>query len=151
MNSNITCPFCEGTHKPVIKNKNDVLTLCPELAEIYDFDYNAKQGINIYEESESSKIRAHFKCLKCGNGWDSAIGKRIKKNDDGSYRLVPCSKCSNGSFRKIPYSVEFPLLAKMYREDLNHIPLDSIRGKRLFLIHIITGIAWNVAKHLTLR
>lgn len=130
MNSNITCPFCEGTHKPVIKNKNDVLTLCPELAEIYDFDYNAKQGINIYEEGESSKIRAHFKCPKCGNGWDSAIGKRIKKNDDGSYRLVPCSKCSNGSFRKIPYSVEFPLLAKMYREDLNHIPLDFIRGKK---------------------
>lgn len=130
MNSNITCPFCEGTHKPVIKNKNDVLTLCPELAEIYDFYYNAKQGINIYEEGESSKIRAHFKCPKCGNGWDSAIGKRIKKNDDGSYRLVPCSKCSNGSFRKIPYSVEFPLLAKMYREDLNHIPLDSIRGKK---------------------
>lgn len=127
-NSNGTCPFCEGKQKPVMTGKNDVLTLCPELVQIYDFDHNARNGIDIYKEGVNSKAIAHFKCKKCGHEWDSPICNRVKKNEDGTYRLVDCSACSHGLFRKIPYSVEFPLLAKMYREDLNNISLDSIRG-----------------------
>lgn len=122
------CPFCDGIHKPIMKNENDVLSLCPDFEKIYDFEQNAKKGINIYKKGVYSKTEAHFKCPKCGNEWDSLIADRIKKLDDGTYKLVDCPVCSNDNFRKIPYSVEFPLLAKMYRTDLNDIPLDSIRG-----------------------
>ena len=130
MNSDGECPFCKGSRKAIMKGVNDVLFLCPEFATIYDFEYNAKNGIDIYKEGIWSTKKAHFKCQKCKNEWDSEIYKRIRKNEDGTYRLVDCSVCSHGIFRKIPYSVEFPLLARMYREDLNEIPLDSIRGAK---------------------
>ena len=122
------CPFCSGFRGAVMKDVNDVLTLCPDLATIYDFEYNEKNGLDIYKEGAGSKATARFTCRKCGNEWDSPINGRVKKTEDGLYKLVDCPACSNGAFRKIPYSVEFPLLAKMYREDLNHIPLDAIRG-----------------------
>lgn len=128
-NSNGACPFCEGKYKPIVTGVNDVLTLCPDLALIYDFDHNAKNGIDIYKEGAYSQTKAHFKCKKCGNEWESPFFQRIKKNVDGTYRLIDCSKCSHGLFRKTPYSVEFPLLAEMFKEEHNNIPLDSIRGE----------------------
>ena len=129
-NSNTSCPFCDGIYKPVIKGKNDVLTVCPDLAQIYDFEHNAKMGLDIYKMGASSKTIAHFKCPKCKNEWDSPINRRVRKHKDGTYRFVDCPACSNRVFRKTPYSIEFPLLAKLYREDLNGIPLDSIRGAK---------------------
>lgn len=129
-NSNTSCPFCDGIYKPVIKGKNDVLTVCQDLAQIYDFEHNAKMGLDIYKMGASSKTIAHFKCPKCKNEWDSPINRRVRKHKDGTYRFVDCPACSNRVFRKTPYSIEFPLLAKMYREDLNGIPLDSIRGAK---------------------
>jgi len=129
MSSEGFCPLCEGKNKPVVKDITDVLTLCPELIDIYDFEENAKRGIDIYKEGINSRKKAHFKCRKCGNEWDSPIYKRIKKNN-GKYRLVDCSACSHGLYRKTPYSIEFPQLAEMYREDLNNMSLDSIRGSK---------------------
>ena len=117
------CPFCAGKRGTIMPGKNDILTLCPELATIYDFDTNERNGIDI------SKIEAHFKCKKCGNEWDSPISNRIKQRN-GIYVFVDCPECSNKSFRKKPYSVEYPDLAAMYRKDLNHTELDSIRGAK---------------------
>lgn len=128
--SNGKCPFCESNFKPVRKNINDVLTLCPKLKEIYDFDYNAQKGIDIYKEGVHSRKIVHFKCKKCGHEWDSQICSRVKKTTENTYALADCPKCSNGNHRQIPYSVEFPILAQMYRNDLNPIPLDSITGRK---------------------
>lgn len=129
-NSDGKCPFCESKSKPVRKGVTDVLTLCPDLKEIYDFDYNEKIGIDVYKEGVHSRKRAHFKCKKCGHEWDSYIENRVKKNDDGTYTIADCPECSNGNYRTIPFSIEFPLLAKMYRYDINPIPLDSIKGRK---------------------
>lgn len=128
--SNGTCPFCDRTRKPIMKGKNDILTLCEEFGEIYDFEKNEKEGIDIYKIGVGSKTEAHFKCKKCGHQWDSQISKRIRKNPDGTYKLADCPKCSHGRFRKTPYSEQYPLLSKMYREDINKISLDSIRGAK---------------------
>ena len=130
--SSIGCPFCEGKHQPVITGQNDVLTLRPELAAIYDFEENERKGIDIYSLGPCSQSVAHFICDKCGNDWDSRISYRIKK-ENGRYRLVGCPKCSNMSFRQIPYSQQYPDLAKMYLEDLNGVCLDSIRGANAVL------------------
>lgn len=127
-NSDGKCPHCKGSPGAVVTGVDDILTLCPELETIYDFDYNEKKGIDIYKEGPGSKKEAHFYCKKCGNEWDSRIRDRVRKNDDGVFQLADCPKCSHKLLRKVPYSVEFPLLAKMYREDLNKVPLDSIRG-----------------------
>ncbi len=127
-NSDGKCPHCKGSPGAVVTGVDDILTLCPELETIYDFDYNKKKGIDIYKEGPGSKKEAHFYCKKCGNEWDSRIRDRVRKNDDGVFQLADCPKCSHKLLRKVPYSVEFPLLAKMYREDLNKVPLDSIRG-----------------------
>lgn len=130
MASDGKCPYCEGKSKPVRTGINDVLTLCEGLGEIYDFEKNEKEGIDIYKESVYSKKRAYFKCKKCGHEWDSIIETRIKKNPDGTYTFADCPECSNKIHRQIPYSVEYPLLDQMYRYDLNDVHLDSIRGTK---------------------
>lgn len=65
---------------------------------------------------------------KCGHEWDSAITNRVKKKN-GQYTFVDCPICSNKLFRSVPYSEEFPVLAQMYRQDLNNISLDSVHSK----------------------
>ena len=126
--SNTDCPFCADSRSAIYKGKNDVLTICPELTSIYDFEYNQKKGINIYSLGPNSKTIVHFKCKKCGHEWDSAITNRVKKKN-GQYTFVDCPICSNKLFRSVPYSEEFPVLAQMYRQDLNNISLDSVHSK----------------------
>ena len=121
------CPVCHGVRNKTIKGVNDVLTVCPEIATIYDFEKNAKLGLDIYALSQGSQIDAFFKCKNCGNEWKSLVSHRIKKKK-GKYVLVDCPECSNKSFRTTPYSVQYPKLAEMYMEDINPCPLDKIRG-----------------------
>ena len=127
-NSDGKCPHCNGYAKRIMTGVNDMLTLCPDLTRIYDFDTNEKASIDIYKEGISSQKECHFKCQKCGYEWVSRLRDRIEKLEDGTYRIVDCPECSSLRLRKTPYSVEFPLLAKMYRNDMNMTPLDSIRG-----------------------
>lgn len=126
------CPYCDGKRNAIMKGKNDALSVCPDLAQIYDFEANKHKGIDIYSLGAKSRISAHFKCNKCNYEWDSSISTRIKFVD-GNATLVDCPECSNKLFRQIPYSEEYPDLAKMYRKDLNSTPLDSIRGARAVL------------------
>jgi len=121
------CPQCDGKRPPIIKNVNDVLTLCPDFASIYNFELNELAGIDIYSLGPGSSTEVHCLCKKCGNEWLSPINYRVKKEGD-TYIFVDCPKCSNRLFRTVPYSVEFPLLLKMYVEEQNSIALDSIRG-----------------------
>ena len=65
-----------------MKDVNDVLTLCPDLATIYDFEHNEKNGLDIYKERAGSKATARFTCRKCGNEWVSPINGRVKKKED---------------------------------------------------------------------
>lgn len=122
-----SCPLCEGKQAAIMKGVNDALTICPELASIYDFEANKRNGIDIYSLSPNSKIKANFRCKKCGYKWISPIRNRIKLRNK-THVFVDCPKCSNKVLRQIPYSKEFPELSKMYRTDLNHIPIDSIKG-----------------------
>ena len=132
--SKYDCPSCYIQNLPpsskatfVITGYTDAITLCPDLVSIYDFETNEQKGIDIYSLGAGSNVRAHFKCKKCGHEWDSSIHKRIDKSHT-PYRLIDCPKCSNPVFRSIPYSEQFPDWVAMFREDLNAIPLDSIRG-----------------------
>ena len=122
------CPFCTGHATYIMTGFNDALTLCPDIARIYDFDTNKKSGIDIYKTGIYSRKKCHFKCQNCGHEWNSKLRDRVEKMEDGTFRLIDCSECSNLIFRKTLYSVEFPLLAKMYCNDMNMTPLDSIRG-----------------------
>lgn len=123
------CPFCTGKQNAIILGKNDIFTICPELTSIYDFETNERSGVDICSLAPNSKIEAHFKCKKCGNEWDSPIANRTKLRN-GKHVFVDCPKCSNKLFRKKPYSEEYPDLAAMYRNDLNHVKLDSIKGAK---------------------
>lgn len=123
------CPFCTGKQNAIILGKNDIFTICPELTSIYDFETNERSGVDICSLAPNSKIEAHFKCKKCGNEWDSPIANRTKLRN-GKHVFVDCPKCSNKLFRKKPYSEEYPDLVAMYRNDLNHVKLDSIKGAK---------------------
>lgn len=123
------CPFCAGKQNAIMLGKNDIFTICPELASIYDFEANERNGIDICSLTPNSRTEVHFKCKKCGNEWDSPISNRIRLRN-GKYVFVDCPECSNKLFRKFPYSEEYPDLAAMYRKDLNRVELDSIRGAK---------------------
>ena len=95
--------------------------------------------LDIYSLGAGSGVVAHFKCKKCGNEWDSSIANRVNRKYE-PYRLIDCPNCSNSHFRSVPYSEQYSDMARMYREDLNGIPLDSIRGREATLK---TKYQWN--------
>lgn len=123
------CPFCAGKQNAIMLGKNDIFTICPELASIYDFETNTYNGIDIRSLTPNSMVEAHFKCKKCGYEWNSPIANRTKLRN-GKNVFVDCPECSNKLFRKESYSETYPDLAAMYRENLNPVKLDSIRGAK---------------------
>ena len=120
-----TCPCCDSGR--VAKGINDILTLVPEIIEMYDFETNKSAGIDIYSVGVNSKFRVHWKCPNCGRKWSSKTNARIHKNSDGSFRVIPCSACSSGVRRKQKWSEQYPELATMFNFNLNNCNLDDIK------------------------
>lgn len=114
------CPCCDS-NKAINPGYNDILTIVPELSDIYDFEKN--KNIDIYFQGISSKQFAFFKCNTCGHKWRSTIGNRVVKEKDNSYRVVGCPKCNRVIFRK------YPELKIMFNEKLNRCTFDSLMGK----------------------
>ena len=124
------CPHCQsGYSKAIKRGKNDVLTLLPEIAEIYDFRKNDENGIDIYSLSIQSHVKAFFSCTKCGHKWESPISKRVKKTEYGTYRIVGCPNCNNLKLRKQTYAEQYPELDSMFNEKRNGTTLGLIKSK----------------------
>ena len=121
-----TCPCCESG-RATKAGFNDVLTLFPDFAGIYDFDKN--QGIDLSVTGIGSKKIASFRCKSCGHEWESKISDRITRAKDGGLRLVGCPVCDNRSLRKMTYAEEYPELDAKFCEELNGCTLASVRSK----------------------
>lgn len=66
------CP-CHELKRAVSRGYNDILTIAPEAAKYYDFETNAKNGIDIYALTVKSNKSVHWKCSVCGYEWDSTV------------------------------------------------------------------------------
>lgn len=110
------CPCCE---KGIAAKRgfNDVFTVVPELMKLYDWKKN--KNIDIYNCTVGSSAMAWWHCPDCGREWSSEISQRVIKKQDEAYRVVGCNNCNRLNARKTSYGDEYPLLKKMYVEELN--------------------------------
>lgn len=128
------CPQCERSNNfknDIRKGVNDVLTLVPEMKDIYDFENN--DNVDIYHTGVGSKTVVWWKCQECGHRWRGAIVSRTRKNKDGSRRLVGCPECSYNAMRKF-YAKEYPRLVQMFDEKRNGVALSEVGSREAVTI-----------------
>lgn len=125
-NSPDLCPCCD-INRAVNTDFNDILTLVPSLATIYDFEENT--AIDISSKGVSSTETAAFSYKACGHKWSSPICQRVHKNKDGTYRLVGCPVCANKKYRKVTYAEQYPELDLLFNKELNNRTLSSVKAK----------------------
>lgn len=77
------CPYCAG--KKLAKGMNDLATLYPDIAAEWDTSRN--NGLLPSDVLPGSNYKAHWKCLKCGNEWQTPVYSRTGKRKSG------CPKC----------------------------------------------------------
>ena len=120
-----SCPCCDSK-RAVKKGFNDILTIVPDLAKIYDFQRNG--DIDLQEQGVNSRIVAKFACAACGHKWDSALYNRVHKENDGSYRLVGCPVCDNRALRKQTYAEQYPELVEIFVTEKNDCSLADVKS-----------------------
>lgn len=114
------CPYCNNPegyfdHYPY---------LMESLHKIFVPEENPH--IDLLKTKLFSKVDAHFHCLDCEYKWDGPLGNRIRKDDDGTYRVLGCPVCDNNSLRRVTYAEQYPDLAVMYNERISGRSLSSI-------------------------
>lgn len=67
------CPVCSGSRKLIIKGKNDLETLRPDLMIDWDWERNTKKPSEL---RITSHYQANWKCHKCGHTWSSRLDTR---------------------------------------------------------------------------
>ena len=128
--ANGKCPCCDsGT--AIQKGVNDVVTLVPDIVNLYDFEKNA--GLDIYSFGLWSKKEVFWKCPICGNEWSGPIYCRIRKETDGTFSLIKCPVCSNNKYRKLTYAEQYP--------ELNEVGVLNIHQNR----RLRSGYPWCTA------
>lgn len=129
MNAIDACPCCDSG-KAIVTGINDVLTVIPDFADIYDFKENEAAGIDIHLFGIASKKVVHYHCHKCNYEWDGTICSRIiKTKDSNTISLRACPSCSNNRKRNVPYSQDHPELIPFYNTERNNVPLENVTSQ----------------------
>lgn len=127
VNANI-CPYCTG--RLLVRGKNDVATVYPELVTEWDAEAN---GIGPFEVKASTSLYAYWKCRK-EHSWKANIGNRIKGKG--------CPYCAG----KYPVKGEndlatlFPWLVKEWNYDMNR------KGPEEYLPKSNSKVWWKCEK-----
>lgn len=120
MNRSIGCPRC---NKPEY-----FITSHPELMLTLDEIFNPEEnpGVDISTLRVNTKKEVHFHCKSCGHQWNGDLGNRIRKIEDGTYRVIGCPMCNNNRKRALTYSEQYPELVTMYNKNLSGRSMDSL-------------------------
>ena len=70
------CPYCYGRY--AITGENDFATIHPELLQEWDWEANAKIGLDPRNLKPMSDAVANWICSKCGRKWTAPIKTRSK-------------------------------------------------------------------------
>ncbi len=74
ISKNISCPFCSG--RVLIKGKNDLQTLFPEIAKEWDLEKNKIKPTDI---TARGKTPYYWICHNCGYKWKATLQSRVRK------------------------------------------------------------------------
>lgn len=121
------CPCCDQNVR-IKAGVNDVFTVVPELQRIYDFDLN--EDIDITSEGVGSTQNVNFKCQICGRKWAASIADTVRKQPDGSYRVIGCRNCDNRKYRKISYAEQYPDLTNRFDSEKNGFPFTELERRK---------------------
>ena len=80
------CPCCDSG-KAILTGYNDVLTLVPEIREVFSQEMNP--DIDLSKLGTGSKKRIVWGCSECGRSWETELHSRIKYSD-GKYTVLRC-------------------------------------------------------------
>ena len=80
------CPCCDSG-RAILTGYNDVLTLVPDIYEVFSQEMNP--GIDLSALGVSSKKRVKWHCKECGRTWETDIHSRIQCID-GKYSVLKC-------------------------------------------------------------
>ena len=99
------CPYC--SNKVVVKGKNDLATMHPEL--IKEWHYVRNGELNPYEVVPGSGRRVWWKCSVCGYEWEAPICRRSQG--------AGCRKCADRNMWKIRREKRLAILRPLKRQD----------------------------------
>lgn len=80
------CPCCESG-KAIQTGYNDVLTLVPDILDLFESERNP--DIDLSKLGVSSKKRVIWHCNECGRVWETELHSRIQCVD-GQYSIIKC-------------------------------------------------------------
>lgn len=80
------CPCCDSG-KAILTGYNDVLTLVPDINEVFSQVMNP--DIDLSKLGIGSKKRVVWSCRECGRSWETELHSRIQYAD-GKYSLLKC-------------------------------------------------------------
>lgn len=111
----------------------------PDLIEALDKIFDTKENPNIDINKLRTKTNTviHFHCKSCNHEWDGILGNRVRKNEDGTYRLLGCPVCDNNAYRRTLYLEEYPELLTMYNREKNNFSLEDLVERKYEPIKLI--------------
>ncbi len=127
------CPFCNNPDHFISNHPN----IIEALNNIFDTSENPE--VNLLKLRLNTTATVHFHCKNCNYTWNGKLGNRIRKNEDGSYRLLGCPMCDNNARRKQTYAEQYPELTTMYNEEKSGRSLASITSYESNAIKLM----WN--------
>jgi len=89
-NINDFCPCC-NSGRAIHKGVNDILSLVPEFANIYNFEKN--KDIDIYKLSPNSTEKVWITCPGCKVTRKKSV-RRLVTKENGKYKLADCVYCA---------------------------------------------------------
>ncbi len=103
------CPYCSG--KKLLKGKNDLQTLYPDIAKEWDWKLNSNKPSDYFG---NSNYKVHWVCAK-GHKYEAKINDRTKSKGTG------CPYCANKKVLEGYNDLQtfFPELAKEWNYDKN--------------------------------
>lgn len=130
------CPYCAGQR--VIKGKNDLVTMAPELAEQWNYEKN--NNLLPEEVCVNSGKKVWWKC-SYGHEWCVSPNNRYTQK-------TGCSKCSSELRTSYPEQAIFFYLQKLYDNVYSRYKLENGMELDVYIEDIRTGIEYDgIAYH----
>ena len=125
------CPFCAGQR--VIKGKNDIATVAPELANQWDYSKNG--NLTPEEICINSSKKVWWKCV-FGHEWCVSPNSRYTQK-------TGCSKCSLQLKTSYPEQTIFFYMKKIFNVVHSRYKLENRMELDIYIEDISTGIEYD--------
>ena len=119
------CPCCQ-LGKILVKDKNSILTVFPEIVNYLNFSRTNKELLleSLQGEIFTSKLILNYTCPTCRWSWrDYAMSSRLFQDQDKKLYHKNCNEFSSSYY----YKEVYPNLSKIYCNKTNEIPFEELK------------------------